>query len=333
MTEWPVNYAEQAIFVERIQARLAEIRRANTTVSLVSISPPTQSDWEVAFVAKTGLPLPIPPGARLLWLSPMSGEVREFSTAFDDNIGSNLEGLLSTGAIYESSSPQSELGCLRLLAVQHGNMPIRDDRHRMGMLGDQFPSDSTLTGLGEFFFPLNYIRESRQGLQQLWVVGLIGNSGAGYSPLMQDGLPIAQGFGGFSGDTHYVGTVQSTSGATTAAGGLAALMTLGLTGINPVTSPFWYGGFFGRIALPVIQEPTLDMEQQNTHLIGFQQAVSPGGDMIHVTAFRGKNNKQLHMGFSITRNNLGVAAKSDNVDMHVTVYGLYNNNRPNIGVY
>lgn len=333
-TIWPVNYAEQAITVERIRDRLDEIKRANTTVSLVSVSPPTQNDWEVAFVTKTGLSLPIPPGARLLWLNPMSGEVREFSTAFDDNIGSSLEGKLSTGAIYETSSPTSDIGCLRLLAVQHGNAPIRDDRHRLGMMGDQFPVDSNISALGEFFFPLNMLREHRQGLMQLWIIGNIGASSASYEPLYGERLPVAQGFANNIVGSLNTSLVLSTSIASTPANSVTdGAPALGATGINPLVSPFWYGAFFGRIHLPVLREPTLDMEQQTFHVLGYQQIASPGGDTLEIRAYRGRSNKQIHLGFAINRGTAVVGGKSDNVDMHVTVYGLYNNNHPNVGVY
>lgn len=116
---WPVNYAEQRLYVEGLVERSNVIRSMQQPVLINSLQPPTQNDWESAYVNQTGRRLPILPGTRLLWRNPQTGTMRSFSTAFDLGNGAQTSGNVKSyiGSTYER-------GAFRLLAsMRGGNAP------------------------------------------------------------------------------------------------------------------------------------------------------------------------------------------------------------------
>jgi hypothetical protein len=69
---WPNDYPRQLSFINDLKLRLQRannfiVSNAGLTVTLKQAAEPTQSDWETAWIAQTGLSLPIPPSAQLLW--------------------------------------------------------------------------------------------------------------------------------------------------------------------------------------------------------------------------------------------------------------------------
>jgi len=91
---WPSDCFDQEVFIENLQTKLNELREfvdlnASYVILLSQTTEPTQGQWETAWIVQTGLPLPIPASAVLLWYDTTTstfggnyGTVTGFSTVY-----------------------------------------------------------------------------------------------------------------------------------------------------------------------------------------------------------------------------------------------------------
>lgn len=129
---WPVNWMEQALYVNQLSERLGRLEKIQKTVLIRSRTVPTRAQFESAYLAQTGYSLPIEVGTKLLWLNLYRNEITGFSTAYD------LEGgLISSGDIYplEDIRAQSR-GHIRLLGVSGAGASWWNPYHNTALRGE-----------------------------------------------------------------------------------------------------------------------------------------------------------------------------------------------------
>src|SRR5689334_20928856 len=93
--EWPSSYVDQKHVADALLERAKILYSRKVAITINRYTEPSQGDWENAYVAKTGLPLPIPVGTKLFWRSFRSGRVLQYGT-----INDSANGASSTGAVY-----------------------------------------------------------------------------------------------------------------------------------------------------------------------------------------------------------------------------------------
>lgn len=163
---WPVNYTEQSLTVDKLRKQLDRAKSANTTVIIHNFRQPTQKDWETAFITQTGQQLPIPPGTRLRWIDPRSGLTHSFSTIHDVNSGKT-----TSGTVYKTPSPEYERGALRLIGSVRGwtDLASVTEQSFFNATNERWEGQLALTGL----MPLDVITETQRGLLNLLFIGKI----------------------------------------------------------------------------------------------------------------------------------------------------------------
>jgi hypothetical protein len=161
---WPANYSEQLLYTKQLQERLEKARTAISQVVVYSLSAPTQSAWETAYVTQTGRGLPILPGTRLTWIDPTTGRVRAFSTTYDRAGGEE-----SSGNVLEQISSRWPHGGLRLLGSSRASLNFSSVHTQDTYFGQALNAGNTL----ELFMvmPFDLVLESANGLVALWIIG------------------------------------------------------------------------------------------------------------------------------------------------------------------
>lgn len=106
---WPVPWIEQAVYYQQLVETLAQYRAQHTPISVHSFSEPTQTQWENAYQAQSGLIPPILPGSRLMWHDLKNGSVKPYTTVYGPN-GTDIDSTVRP--LINDIDPQ---GCLRYL--------------------------------------------------------------------------------------------------------------------------------------------------------------------------------------------------------------------------
>lgn len=109
---WPLGYADQKNYADYLLERAKILYARRVPITINKFIQPSQADWENAYVAETGLPLPIPVGVKMFWRSLTSGRVIQFGTINDSS-----NGTISTGTVFNLLNMEYTRPSLRLLAT------------------------------------------------------------------------------------------------------------------------------------------------------------------------------------------------------------------------
>jgi hypothetical protein len=113
-TNWPVSWMEQSLYVAEIERRIRRLQRIKRSIVVHSRDEPSQAQFEAAYVAQTGFPLPIEVGTKLCWFDLRRGQMRAYSTAYDIQ-----DGLYSSGQVYPMVDVDADSkGQIRLIGVR-----------------------------------------------------------------------------------------------------------------------------------------------------------------------------------------------------------------------
>lgn len=133
---WPTSFVDQKHQSDLLLDRAKVLYARKTAVTLVRWTAPTQGDWENAFVAKTGLPLPIPIGTRLFWKSLKSGRILQYGTINDIS-----NGVASSGKVFNLLNMDYDQPTMRFIGYY--------DSSKAESLNRTYPTGST----PQFFIP------------------------------------------------------------------------------------------------------------------------------------------------------------------------------------
>ena len=103
--QWPVNPIDQQRYIDRMKTLMTQAvsyfdSEAARSITLEQIFPPSQSEWESAWLLQSGQALPIASNARLLWWKTDTLEFGgEFGTVKGDETVYRRESLYPVGAI------------------------------------------------------------------------------------------------------------------------------------------------------------------------------------------------------------------------------------------
>lgn len=162
---WPVNLAQQQQIVGQLEQRVRLLEARRQTITIRSRLEPTQGDWETAWVAKTGLGLPIPPGSRLYWYDLTRGVIKPYTVPLDQS-----NGRASSGNAVPYVDDTYDRPPFRLLA--YGDDLIMPTTFGLGSnnsLVHAAPVHQPHPG-ASFTFPYNIYTLVKAGLQSLMLV-------------------------------------------------------------------------------------------------------------------------------------------------------------------
>lgn len=92
---WESSEIKQYRLMSDIDNLLSLLDQQNKTIVIIKDTEPVRKEWEAEWLNQ-GLTLPIRPGAKLVWVNPLIGVNRLYTTAFDDENGNAV-----SGTIYE----------------------------------------------------------------------------------------------------------------------------------------------------------------------------------------------------------------------------------------
>ncbi|APU89118.1 hypothetical protein Rctr85_100 [Virus Rctr85] len=325
IAEWPVNYIEQELTVAEMLRRRDEIRKILTPIVLHSLTKPTQAEWNAAYVEQTGLTLPIPAGARLYWLNPISGLVESFTTVNDVDNGES-----SSGTIYETiSSANYNQGALRLLGSLRSSTPLRSVHGIAGI--DHFTARDEAIHI----MPIDTIQEMQRGLLELWLVTKLGYA---VVDLEMDGDTPATRLWDSSGGESVTGNYVTATTSGFSGGNATAPPNIGLASAmdDPNTGEKRYEVGFVRIASPVLQwineqtiPPGPGLVIQSITLAPRRASGTP--QSLTLFAYRRGSPNPLYNGIGLAiQDTLNVWLPSN---QKAWLYGLYANNGNPVGAY
>lgn len=118
-TTWPNAYPDQKSYADYLLARAKILYARRAPITINKFIEPSQGDWENAYVASTGLPLPIPTGVKLFWRSLNTGRVTQYGTIDD-----LTEGSASSGTVFNLLSMNYTQPAMRFLGFMDSTKQI-----------------------------------------------------------------------------------------------------------------------------------------------------------------------------------------------------------------
>lgn len=145
---WPPSLGDETVYLQRMSDRLNAARTSLSSIVLHSFVEPTTDKWNAAWITKTALPPPIPPGTKLSWYNLRTGRINLYTTVNDLQ-----NGLSSSGDVVLWETEKKDLSCFRFL----GGLSSRGT-----ILSASTRTDSTVTS-----FFLNEPLWRQRGLRKL----------------------------------------------------------------------------------------------------------------------------------------------------------------------